>query len=120
VEQHEHRLTLLADGALNASGYVSYVPIRFCVDCGTVVFEFEKRFVMVPEWSREKLKEMKEKFSYIGDPPRSVIGSDTHELAASIERNRALGRGLKDLAATRLDYSFLKRMLTGKPKVGNS
>jgi len=87
---HEHLLSLIVDA--ERTGELK-VPIRWCSGCGMVVFEFEKNYVMIPEWSRAKLEAMtKETAKYVKEPPMSV----TKGLKGSRKKS-VLGRGLNDM-----------------------
>jgi len=89
-KHHEHQMTLLV--AAESTGDFK-VPIRWCHDCGMVIFEFEKTYVMIPEWSREKLEAMsKETLKFVQEPPMSVT-----KPVGGKKRQKVLGRGLKDL-----------------------
>ncbi len=74
-------------------------PIRFCLECGIVVFCFEKPYVMIPEWSKERLQQFdKETLKIVPEPkpparPKQVLGRGLKDLMSA----PSVGRGLLKL-----------------------
>jgi len=108
-KHHEHKMTLLV--AAESTGDFN-VPIRWCHDCGMVIFEFEKTYVMIPQWSREKLEAMsKETLTFVREPPMSVT-----KPVGGKKRQKVLGRGLKDIIQTATTPAGGLAALFGMPK----
>ncbi len=78
---HEHPMTLL----VNADNDL-HTPIRFCLECGMVMFCFENPYVMIPEWSKKKLQQFEKETLKI-----------VPETKPRARPKQVLGRGLKDL-----------------------
>ena len=110
---HEHSLTLLAYEVLNAEGHKTNIPIRYCCECGMVLFEFSgQNYVMIPDWSRARLEAMtKETLKYISEPPMSVT-----KPVGGPRRKKVLGRGLKDLMRSSQPMENKSLAVLFKPK----